>query len=171
MPSIECGTGNAECGIARKGRSHPQASTDTPHSAFPIPHLLAGAVTLALLPLPARAQQADSIPADTLAPCSVTGVRLPTVRDLAPCLAVRTPTLGAVSLDIRGVTYLPLARPVRATARSSSQGAASGGTISKPAPAIAAACGITMSGRPPSTKPDGARSRGAASARCSARSA
>src|SRR2546422_10178589 len=106
MPSIECGTGNAECGIARKGRSHPQASTDTPHSAFPIPHLLAGAVTLALLPLPARAQQPDPPPTATLPPVVVTGVRLPTARELARGLAGRTATLHAADLDARGVRSL-----------------------------------------------------------------
>ena len=63
-------------------------------------------MTLALLPLPARAQQPDSIPADTLAPVVVTGVRLPTVRELARGLAGRTATLGAVDLDARGVRSL-----------------------------------------------------------------
>src|SRR2546425_5509818 len=98
--------GECECGIARKGRSHPQASTDTPHSASPFPHLLAGAVTLPLLPLPARAQRPAPPPADTLAPVVVTGVRLLPVRELARGLAGRTATLGAVDLDARGVRSL-----------------------------------------------------------------
>src|SRR6266487_5344112 len=82
------------------------ASPDIPHSAFRTPHLLAGAVTLALLPLPARAQQPDSVPRDTLPPVVVTGVRLPTVRELARGLAGRTATLGAADLDARGVRSL-----------------------------------------------------------------
>src|SRR5207247_103141 len=82
------------------------ASPDIPHSAFRTPHLLAGAVTLALLPLPARAQQPDSVRTDTLPPVVVTGVRLPTVRELARGLAGRTATLGAADLDARGVRSL-----------------------------------------------------------------
>ena len=82
------------------------ASPDIPHSAFRIPHLLAGAVTLVLLPLSAGAQQPDSIPTDTLAPVIVTGVRLPTVRELARGLAGRTASLDAQDLDARGVRSL-----------------------------------------------------------------
>src|SRR2546428_950122 len=63
---------------------------------------------LALLPSPARAQQSDSVPKDTtlLAPVVVTGVRLPTVRELARGLAGRTATLSAKDLDARGVRSL-----------------------------------------------------------------
>src|SRR6266704_3169710 len=84
------------------------ASPDIPHSAFRTPHLLAGAVTLVLLPLSAGAQQPDSTPKDTtsLPPVVVTGVRLPTVRELARGLAGRTATLDAQDLDARGVRTL-----------------------------------------------------------------
>ena len=63
---------------------------------------------LALLPSPASAQQPDSVPKDTttLAPVVVTGVRLPTVRELARGLAGRTATLDAQDLDARGVRTL-----------------------------------------------------------------
>src|SRR3989454_660681 len=90
---------NAECGVA---------SPDIPHSALRIPHLLAGALLLALLPPLAGAQQPDSVPKDTttLAPVVVTGVRLPTVRELARGLAGRTATLDAQDLDARGVRTL-----------------------------------------------------------------
>src|SRR6266581_4159432 len=100
--------GNAECGVEMKGRSLPEAVTDIPHSALRIPHLLAGALLLALLPPPAGAQQPDSVPKDTstLAPVVVTGVRLPTVRELARGLAGRTATLDAQDLDARGVRTL-----------------------------------------------------------------
>src|SRR2546428_3087824 len=84
------------------------ASPDIPHSAFRTPHLLAGAVTLVLLPLSAGAQQPDSTPKDTtsLPPVVVTGVRLPTVRELARGLAGRTASLDAQDLDARGVRSL-----------------------------------------------------------------
>ena len=67
-----------------------------PRSAFRLPRLLGGALHLLLLPPPAGAQQPDSIPKDTttLAPVVVTGVRLPTVRELARGLAGRTATLS-----------------------------------------------------------------------------
>src|SRR2546423_4958226 len=70
-------------------------------------HLLGG-VLLALLPPLAGAQQPDSVPKDTttLAPVVVTGVRLPTVRELARGLAGRTATLDAQDLDARGVRTL-----------------------------------------------------------------
>src|SRR5213079_3574335 len=63
---------------------------------------------LALLPPLASAQQPDSVPKDTttLAPVVVTGVRLPTVRELARGLAGRTATLSAADLDARGVRSL-----------------------------------------------------------------
>ncbi len=77
-----------------------------PRSAFRLPRLLAGALLLALLPPPAGAQQPDSIPTDTLAPVVVTGVRLPTVRELARGLAGRTASLDAQDLDARGVRSL-----------------------------------------------------------------
>jgi len=91
-----------------KGRSLPEAVTDIPHSALRIPHLLAGALLLALLPALAGAQQPDSVPKDTttLAPVVVTGVRLPTVRELARGLAGRTASLDAQDLDARGVRTL-----------------------------------------------------------------
>src|SRR5205814_2177182 len=77
-------------------------------SALRIPHLLAGVLLLALLPPLASAQQPDSVPKDTttLAPVVVTGVRLPTVRELARGLAGRTATLDAQDLDTRGVRTL-----------------------------------------------------------------
>ncbi len=79
-----------------------------PHSALRIPHLLVGAIVLALFPRPAGAQQPDSTPKDTtlLAPVVVTGVRLPAVRELARGLAGRTATLDARDLDARGVRSL-----------------------------------------------------------------
>src|SRR5947208_14186398 len=97
--------GNAECGIVKQGRSRPEASPDIPHSALRIPHLLAGGLLLALATPPAGAQQPDSVPRDTttLAPVAVTGVRLPTVRELARGLAGRTAPLDAQDLDARGV--------------------------------------------------------------------
>src|ERR1051325_5321775 len=106
MRSTDCGIRNSECGIERKGRSLPEGSTDTPHSAIRIPHLLAGAVLLALTTPPAGAQHPDSVPSDTLAPAVVTGVRLPTVRELARGLAGRTATLDVQALDARGVRSL-----------------------------------------------------------------
>jgi len=74
--------------------------------------LLAGVVLLALATTPAGAQQptqhVDSTPKDTttLAPVVVTGVRLPTVRELARGLAGRTASLDAQDLDARGVRSL-----------------------------------------------------------------
>src|SRR5437773_7898500 len=100
--------GNAECGIVKQGRSRPEASPDIPHSALRIPRLLAGVLLLALATPPASAQQPDSIPKDTttLPPVVVSGVRLPTVRELARGLAGRTATLDAQDLDARGVRTL-----------------------------------------------------------------
>ncbi len=95
-----------------KGRSLPDAVMDIPHSALRIPHLLAGVVLLALATPYAGAQQPaqhpDSTPKDTttLAPVVVTGVRLPTVRELARGLAGRTASLDAQDLDARGVRSL-----------------------------------------------------------------
>jgi outer membrane receptor protein involved in Fe transport len=69
---------------------------------------LAGAVLLAFSTVPAGAQQPDSTPKDTtiLAPVVVTGVRLPTVRELVRGLAGRTASLDAQDLDARGVRSL-----------------------------------------------------------------
>src|SRR5216117_1778273 len=100
MRSTDCGVRSVECGIEDR--------PSIPHSALRIPHLLAGVLTLALAARPARAQQPDSVPKDTttLAPVVVTGVRLPTVRELARGLAGRTATLDAQDLDPRGVRTL-----------------------------------------------------------------
>lgn len=69
---------------------------------------LAGVVSLVLATPPAGAQQPDSTPKDTttLAPVVVTGVRLPTVRELARGLAGRRASLDAQDLDARGVRSL-----------------------------------------------------------------
>src|SRR6266567_3082665 len=100
MPSIERGTRKSERGTV--GRC------SVPRSAFRVPRWLVGALVLALLPRPARAQQPDSTLKDTaaLAPVVVTGVRLPTVRELARGLAGRTATLDVQALDARGVRSL-----------------------------------------------------------------
>src|SRR3989440_644890 len=100
MRSIECGVWSAECGV--EGRP------SIPHSPLRIPHWRAGALLLALVPLSAGAQQPDSTPKDTttLAPVVVTGVRLPTVRELVRGLAGRTASLDAQDLDARGVRSL-----------------------------------------------------------------
>src|SRR5205814_1066431 len=69
MRSTECGVRSAGSGV--------DARPPIPHSALRIPHLLAGAMVLALGPPPARAQQPDSTLKDTtsLPPVVVTGVR------------------------------------------------------------------------------------------------
>ena len=79
-----------------------------PRSAFRLPRWLKGALPFLLVPLPAGAQQPDSVPKDTttLAPVVVTGVRLPAVRELVRGLAGRTATLQAADLDARGVRSL-----------------------------------------------------------------
>ena len=74
-----------------------------------LPRVRAAILALAALsPLPLAAQQRDTIPRDTsaLRPVVVTGVRLPTVRELASGLAGRTATLTAQELDARGVKTL-----------------------------------------------------------------
>src|SRR5256712_5264829 len=98
MPSIERGTRKSERG--RVGRCA------VPPSASGVPRWLVGSLLLALLPRPVGAQHPDSAPTDTLAPVVVTGVRLPTVRELARGLAGRTATLDAQDLDARGVRTL-----------------------------------------------------------------
>src|SRR6266513_142844 len=98
MRSTECGVRSAECGV--EGR------TSTPHSALRTPHLLAGAMMLALVPPPAASQQPDSVPTDTLAPVVVTGVRLPAAPEMARGLTGQSATLSAADLDARGVSTL-----------------------------------------------------------------
>src|SRR3989441_10500599 len=84
------------------------ARPSNPQSAIRNPQLLAGAAVLCLLPALAGAQQPDSLPKDTatLAPVVVTGVRLPSVRELVRGLAGRTAALSATDLDARGVRSL-----------------------------------------------------------------
>src|SRR2546428_9257071 len=103
MRSTERGTRNAKVGTKRRGRLRSRARPDVPRSAFRLPRFLTRAPLLALLAPPARAQQPDSVPTDTLAPVVVTGVRLPTVRELARGLTGRTANLNAGDLDARGV--------------------------------------------------------------------
>src|SRR2546422_632030 len=103
-------TKNAERGT-RNSEQWDEASvrlSSVPRSAFRLPRLLKGALLLALLPPLAGAQQPDSLPKDTatLAPVVVTGVRLPSVRELARGLAGRTAALSATDLDARGVRSL-----------------------------------------------------------------
>src|SRR5256886_238949 len=100
MLSTERGTRKSERGTA--GRA------SVPGSAFRVPRWLLAAMVLALGPPPARAQQPDSTLKDTtsLPPVVVTGVRLPTVRELARGLAGRTATLTVQDLDARGVRSL-----------------------------------------------------------------
>src|SRR6267378_6475438 len=98
MRSIDCGSSIADCGL--------DARSSNPQSAIRNPQSLAGALILALLTPPVGAQQPDSVPTDTLAPVVVTGVRLPTVRELARGLTGRTATLNAGDLDARGVRSL-----------------------------------------------------------------
>ena len=87
-----------DCGLAVRPAN--------PQSPIRNPQLLAGALILASLPSLAGAQQPDSLPTDTLAAVVVSGVRLPTVRELARGLAGRTATLHAADLDARGVRSL-----------------------------------------------------------------
>src|SRR5207248_11561008 len=98
MRSIDCGLVIADCGLDTR--------PSNPQSAIRNPQWLAAALLLALLPAPAGAQQPDSVPTDTLAPVVVTGVRLPTVRELARGLAGRTAALDVQALDARGVRSL-----------------------------------------------------------------
>src|SRR5256885_2456554 len=98
MRLTDCGLAIADCAL--------DARPSNPQSAIRNPQLLAGALVLALLASPARAQQPDSVPTDTLAPVVVTGVRLPTVRELARGPTGRTATLNARDLDPPGVRSL-----------------------------------------------------------------
>src|SRR5438132_3279655 len=98
MRSIDCGLAIADCGL--------DARPSNPQSTIRNPQLFARTLVLALLPSVARAQQPDSLPTDTLSPVVVTGVRLPTARELARGLAGRTATLHAADLDARGVRSL-----------------------------------------------------------------
>src|SRR5256885_1961725 len=98
MRLTDCGLAIADCAL--------DARPSNPQSAIRNPQLLAGALVLALLASPARAQQPDSVPTDTLAPVVVTGLRLPSVRELARGLAGRTAALTATDLDARGVRSL-----------------------------------------------------------------
>src|SRR5256885_12086510 len=98
MRLTDCGLAIADCAL--------DARPSNPQSAIRNPQLLAGALVLALLASPARAQQPDSVPTDTLAPVVVTGVRLPTVRELARGLTGRTATLNAGDLEDRKSTRL-----------------------------------------------------------------
>src|SRR5438309_1116129 len=98
MRSTDCGLAIVDCGLAVRPAS--------PQSPIRNPQLLAGALILASLPSLAGAQQPDSLPTDTLAAVVVSGVRLPTVRELARGLAGRTATLHAADLDARGVRSL-----------------------------------------------------------------
>src|SRR5947199_4970861 len=100
MRSIDCGLVIADCGLDTR--------PSNPQSAIRTPQWLAAALLLALRPAPAGAQQPDSTLKDTasLPPVVVTGVRLPTVRELARGLAGRTATLDVQDLDARGVRSL-----------------------------------------------------------------
>src|SRR5438132_596859 len=75
MRSTDCGLAIVDCGLAVRPAN--------PQSPIRNPQLLAGALILASLPSLAGAQQPDSLPTDTLAAVVVSGVRLPTVRELA----------------------------------------------------------------------------------------
>src|SRR5947208_14059326 len=98
MRSTDCGLAIADCGL--------DARSSNPQSAIRNPQSLAGALILALLTPPAGAQQPAPLPTDTLSPVVVTGVRLPTARELARGLAGRTATLHAADVDARGVRSL-----------------------------------------------------------------
>src|SRR6266516_3041642 len=106
MRSTERGSRNAERATKPSGRSRDGVSADVPRSSFRVPRLLGGATLLAFSTAPAGGQQLDSVSTDTLAPVVVTGVRLPTVRELARGLAGRTASLDARDLDSRGVRSL-----------------------------------------------------------------
>src|SRR2546429_9378327 len=94
MRLTDCGLAIADCAL--------DARPSNPQSAIRNPQLLAGALVLALLASPARPQQPDSVPTDTPAPVVVTGVRLPTARELARGLTGRTATLNAGDLGAPG---------------------------------------------------------------------
>jgi iron complex outermembrane receptor protein len=81
---------NSECGIDEKGHSLPEASTDIPHSALRIPHLLAGALVLALMPPPAGAQQPDTTRQDT-----TPSFTLPPIEVRASIIPTAGPTVGS----------------------------------------------------------------------------
>src|SRR3989440_4044422 len=95
MRSIDCGLAIADCGLDARPSNLQSAIRNT--------QLFARTLVLALLPSVARAQQPDSFPTDTLSPVVVTGVRLPTARELARGLAGRTATLRGGGPGGRGV--------------------------------------------------------------------
>src|SRR2546425_11987642 len=90
MRLTDCGLAIADCAL--------DARPSNPQSAIRNPQLLAGALVLALLASPARAQQPDPLPPDTPAPAVVTRVRLPTAPEPArgPTCPPPTPNAGAL---------------------------------------------------------------------------
>src|SRR4029077_19917440 len=105
----------SDCGL--------DARPSNPQSAVRNPQWVAGVLLLALLPPPAAApppdcgspdnppppaaaQRPDSVPADTLTPVVVTGVRLPTTGETARGLTGQSAVLDATALDARGVSTL-----------------------------------------------------------------
>src|SRR5437763_1260780 len=102
MRSTDCGLAIADCGL--------DVRPANPQSPIRNPQLLAGALILASLPSLAGAQQPDSLPTDTLAAVVVSGVRLPTVRELAPGLAGRAAPLRAAARGAPAAPSRPGAR-------------------------------------------------------------